>query len=79
MPAAATPKIFYQSLMPRTGSTHLQNILAQNSQFHVTPASGLLERVFGARLNDTNSAEFKAQHRFQGSACITLCQGCRCR
>lgn len=55
------PKIFYQSSMPRAGSTLLQNILAQNPSFHVTPTSGLLELIFGARLNYTNSAEFKAQ------------------
>src|ERR1700722_12781213 len=55
------PKIFYQSSMPRAGSTLLQNILAQNPDFYVTPTSGLLELVFGARLSYTNSAEFKAQ------------------
>jgi sulfotransferase len=55
------PKIFYQSSMPRSGSTLLQNILAQNPSYYVTPTSGLLELVFGARLNYTNSAEFKAQ------------------
>lgn len=54
-------KIFYQSSMPRAGSTLLQNILAQNPAFYVTPTSGLLELIFGARLNYTNSAEFKAQ------------------
>jgi len=61
MPAAVIPKIFYQSSMPRAGSTLLQNILAQNPDFYVTPTSGLLELVFGARLNYTNSPEFKAQ------------------
>jgi sulfotransferase len=55
------PKIFFQSSMPRAGSTLLQNILAQNPAFYVTPTSGLLELIFGARLNYTNSAEFKAQ------------------
>jgi sulfotransferase len=55
------PKIFYQSSFPRAGSTLLQNILAQNPAFYVTPTSGLLELVFGARLNYTNSPEFKAQ------------------
>jgi sulfotransferase len=54
-------KIFYQSSFPRAGSTLLQNILAQNPAFYVTPTSGLLELVFGARLNYTNSPEFKAQ------------------
>jgi len=47
--------------MPRAGSTLLQNILAQNPDFYATPTSGLLELVFGARLNYTNSPEFKAQ------------------
>jgi sulfotransferase len=61
MRAAIVPKIFYQSSMPRAGSTLLQNILAQNPDFYVTPTSGLLELVFGARLNYTNSPEFKAQ------------------
>jgi sulfotransferase len=61
MTSAVIPKIFYQSSMPRAGSTLLQNILAQNPSFYVTPTSGLLELVFGARLNYTNSAEFKAQ------------------
>jgi len=55
------PKIFYQSSFPRAGSTLLQNILAQNPAFYVTPTSGLLELIFGARLNYTNSPEFKAQ------------------
>jgi sulfotransferase len=57
------PHIFYQSSMPRAGSTLLQNILAQNPSFYVTPTSGLLELVFGARLSYTNNAEFKAQDR----------------
>jgi sulfotransferase len=56
-----SPKIFYQSSLPRAGSTLLQNILAQNPAFYVTPTSGLLELVFGARINYTNGGEFKAQ------------------
>ena len=56
-----TSKIFYQSSLPRAGSTLLQNILAQNPDFYVTPTSGLLELIFGARSNYTNLAEFKAQ------------------
>jgi sulfotransferase len=59
------PTIFYQSSFPRAGSTLLQNILAQNPAFFVTPTSGLLELIFGARLNYTNSAEFKAQDPVQ--------------
>lgn len=54
-------KIFYQSSLPRSGSTLLQNILGQNQDFYVTPTSGVLELVFAARGNYTNSPEFKAQ------------------
>src|SRR5574343_106067 len=54
-------KIFFQSSLPRAGSTLLQNILAQNSDFYVTPTSGVLELIYAARSNFTNSPEFKAQ------------------
>jgi sulfotransferase len=47
--------------MPRSGSTLFQNLLGQNPDFYVTPTSGVLELVFGARANYTNSPEFKAQ------------------
>lgn len=54
-------KIFFQSSMPRAGSTIFQNLLGQNPDFYVTPTSGVLELVFAARANYTNSLEFKAQ------------------
>lgn len=54
-------KIFYQSSLPRAGSTLLQNILAQNPDIYATPTSGVLELIFAARANYTNSLEFKAQ------------------
>ena len=54
-------KIFFQSSMPRALSTTFQNIIAQNPDFYVTPTSGVLELLYGARLNYTNSPEFKAQ------------------
>jgi len=54
-------KIFYQSSLPRSGSTLLQNILAQNSDIYATPTSGVLELVFAARGNYTDSPEFQAQ------------------
>ena len=53
--------IFYQSSLPRAGSTLLQNIIGQNPDFYVTPTSGVLELIFAARHNYTNSPEFKAQ------------------
>jgi sulfotransferase len=54
-------KIFFNSSLPRAGSTLIQNILGQNPDFYVTPTSGVLELVFGARANYTASPEFKAQ------------------
>jgi sulfotransferase len=47
--------------MPRSGSTLFQNIMGQNPDFYVTPTSGVLELVFGARANYTSSPEFLAQ------------------
>ena len=54
-------KIFFQSSLPRSGSTLLQNIMGQNPKFYVTPTSGVLELVFAARKNYTDSLEFQAQ------------------
>ena len=54
-------KIFFQSSLPRAGSTLLQNILGQNPDFNVTPTSGVLELLFSARGNYTNDGGFKAQ------------------
>jgi sulfotransferase len=54
-------QIFFQSSLPRAGSTLLQNIMGQNPEFYVTPTSGVLELVYAARNNYTNSPEFKAQ------------------
>lgn len=54
-------KLFFQSSLPRAGSTVLQNIIAQHPEFYVTPTSGVLELVYAARSNYTTSPEFKAQ------------------
>lgn len=54
-------KIFFQSSLPRAGSTLLQNVIGQNPDFYVTPTSGVLELLYGSRSNFTNSPEFKAQ------------------
>lgn len=52
-------KIFFQSSLPRSGSTLLQNILGQNPDIYATPTSGLMELVYGAKFNYTNTEEFK--------------------
>lgn len=52
-------KIFFQSSLPRAGSTLLQNLIGQNPDFYVTPTSGLMELLYGARNNFTEATEFK--------------------
>jgi len=54
-------QIFFQSSLPRSGSTLLQNIIGQNPEFYVTPTSGLHDMVANARQIYTNSPNFKAQ------------------
>lgn len=56
-----TEKIFFQSSLPRAGSTLLQNILGQNPDFYTTPTSGLLELLYRSRNAYSESPEFKAQ------------------
>lgn len=55
--------LFFQSSLPRAGSTMLQNILAQNPDIYATPTSGVLELVFAARENYSKSPEFIAQDK----------------
>lgn len=54
-------QIYFQSSLPRAGSTLLQNIMGQNPDFYVTPTSGVLELLFSARSQYSTSLEFKAQ------------------
>ncbi|NBP03192.1 MAG: hypothetical protein EBU90_24425, partial [Proteobacteria bacterium] len=69
-------KIFFNSSLPRSLSTLLQNTLGQNPDFYVTPTSGLLELLFSARVNYTNSLEFKAQDPIEMErAWLGFCRG----
>lgn len=45
---------------PRSGSTLLCNLLAQNPRFHSTASSGLIDLIYPARKNLTDGGEFKA-------------------
>ena len=56
-------KLFFQSSLPRAGSTMFQNLLHQNPSIYGSATSGLLELWFAARSNYTTSPEFKAQDR----------------
>jgi sulfotransferase len=55
-------KIFYNSSLPRAGSTLIQNILGQNPDIHTTPTSGLFEMVSSCRTLFSNGIEWKAQN-----------------
>ena len=69
-------KVFFQSSMPRSGSTLFQNICGQRPDFYVTPTSATLELLFAARGNYTNSPEFKAQDtRLMQKAFAGFCKG----
>ena len=46
--------IFFNSSLPRSGSTALQNILAQNPTLHCTVTSGVSHLLMGARQNMQN-------------------------
>jgi len=52
--------IHFISGLPRSGSTLLCNILAQNPRFDVTSTSGILDVLFSVRNQWNNLIEFKA-------------------
>lgn len=69
-------RIAFQSSLPRSGSTLLSNIVAQNPEFHVTPTSGLLDLLYTARSQFSRGEEFKAQNREEMErAFIGFCRG----
>lgn len=54
-------KLFFQSSMPRAGSTVLQNILAQNPDIYATPTSGVFDLLQSAKFTYSTATEFNAQ------------------
>src|SRR4029434_9657754 len=74
--AMAEQRIIFNSSMPRSGSTLLQNILAQNPRFYCSPTSPLLELLVNARSHLTTLAEFMAQdQRLMRDAFLGFCHG----
>lgn len=71
------PKIFFQSSLPRAGSTVFQNVMGQNPDFHVTATSGLIELIYGARKNFSDVPEYKAslQKDLDRQAFLAFCNG----
>lgn len=70
------PRIAFQSSLPRSGSTLLSNIVGQNPEFHVTPTSGLLDLLKGARHYFSQGIEFQAQEpQLMNKAFAGFCRG----
>lgn len=53
-------KYCFLSGLPRSGSTLLANILAQNPRFHASATSGILDVIFGVRNHWDQLAPFQA-------------------
>lgn len=51
---------YFISGLPRSGSTLLCNILAQNPRFYVSATSGILDVMFGVRNQWDKLIEFRA-------------------
>jgi sulfotransferase len=54
-------KLCFNSSLPRSGSTLLQNILSQNPRFYSSATSGLIDLLFSSRAYFSQGVEFKAQ------------------
>jgi len=68
-------KFFFNSSLPRAGSTLLQQIIGDNPDFYVTPTSGFLELLYGAKGNYQSSPEFKAQDpKLMDEAFLSFCR-----
>lgn len=58
-------KIFFNSSMPRSGSTLLQNILGNNPDIYATPTSGVVDMLIASKKAYTQSPVFKAQNEYE--------------
>ena len=56
-------KIFFNSSLPRSGSTLLQNLIAQNPDFYCTPTSGLADYLLGAKNTHSHSQAILSQDK----------------
>lgn len=64
MPSNISPKtIYFIAGLPRSGSTLLTNILAQNPDFYTTPTSGIVDMLVNVRNHWDQNQAFKAMDR----------------
>ncbi len=69
-------QIFFNSSLPRSGSTLFSNIVGQDNRFYVTPTSGLVELIYASREIFSKSNEFKAQESSEMDAAFkSFCLG----
>jgi sulfotransferase len=67
--------LFFNSSMPRSGSTLLQNILGNNPSFYCSPTSGLFDLLNTSRKTYTVSSVFKAQdEKTMKTAFLSYCR-----
>lgn len=57
---------YFISGLPRSGSTLICNILAQNPRFNISSTSGIMDVMFGVRNQWDNLVEFKASPNPEG-------------
>lgn len=68
-------QIFFNASFPRSGSTLLQNILAQNPDIHATPTNGLADLIQAGK-DILNTPDFTAQDEDTiKQAYINFCRG----
>ena len=56
-------RIYFLAGLPRSGSTLLANILAQNPQIYVTPTSGIVDMLVQVRNSWDRNDAFQATDR----------------
>ncbi len=56
-------RVFYNSSLPRSGSTLIQNILGQNPDLYTSPSSGMFDLLMQTRESFTYGENFQAQNR----------------
>jgi len=56
-------KIFYNSSLPRAGSTLIQNLIAQNPEFYCTPTSGLADLILNSKKTFAHSQAILSQDK----------------
>jgi len=69
-------KVYFQSSLPRSGSTLLQNILGQNPSIYPTSTSGVIDLILGSRIGYNKNEEAKSMDKdLWRSIYYSFCRG----